>query len=501
MPLLIAIDWDVREARIAAGTLRGKRMRIEHLFTVAWPGTTTFDVQATSERAAALQEAFRLRNIGRGEAIVAIGRTAVELKQLALPPAPDDELPEMVRFLAQREFHALAADGALDYVPTAAIAGEARSVLAATVDGSAMSHIAQVCEQAGLRLKRLLLRPAATASLALRRLPHDDVARLLVEPAADEAEVTALVGPNIVLLRSARMPGDTAAPEYARALSSELRRTLAAVHHQWPERRVERIELCGAADDWAATATKLASELVVAVDLVDPWKPLPEPLEYAATDEAAHGRFAAVLGMAADEAEGVRPRFDFVNPRRAAPPPNRRKQVLIGAFCATLLFAGIWLFAKSRLNGLDEEIVALKRTSSALEAPVKTAAEIERKATEIERWLKSDVVWLAELERLSRLAPSAEQLQLTQLRFTAHPQGGELQMSGLVSDADVVDELERRLRDAQHSIEGKGRQHDPQTSRYPWRFKSNLTVKTDAQAAKPVQANAPPIVKGGANGS
>lgn len=478
MPLLLAIDWDVREARVAAGTLRGKRLKIEHLFTVAWPGASTFDPQATPTRAAALQEELRRRGLGKGEAIVAVGRTAVELKQLTLPPAPDEELPDMVRFVAQREFHALGPDDVLDFVPAPAAAGEGRSVLAATIDAATMSQVTQVCEQAGLKLRRLVLRPAATASLALRRLPTDEVARLLVEPATDEAEVTALVGPNIVLLRSARMPGEVASPEYARALTSELRRTIASVHHQWPERRVELIELCLSTDDAPATAKKLADELSVAVDVVDPWQPLPESLENAAGDDAKHGRFAAVLGMAADEAQVLRPRFDFANPRRPAPPPNRRRQLVSGAFAATVVVGGLWLAALMRLNGLDEEIATLRSRSAGLDAPVKAAAQIQKQVAELERWQQSDVLWLAEFERLSKVAPSAEKLQLTQLRFAAEPQGGEAQLTGIVSDADVVDEFERAVRDPQHAIEGKGRQHDSQSSKYPWRFKSDVVVKT-----------------------
>lgn len=494
MPLLLAIDWDVREARVAAGSLRGKRLKIEHLFTVAWPGASTFDPQATAARVAALQEELRSRGLGKGEAIVAIGRTAVELKQLTLPPAPDEELPDMVRFLAQREFHSLGPGDVLDFVPAPAAIGEGRSVLAATIDGAAMSQVTQVCEQSGLKLRRLVLRPAATASLALRRLPTDEVARLLVEPATDEAEVTALVGPNIVLLRSARMPGEVSSPEYARALTSELRRTLAAVHHQWPERRVERIELCLSTEDAESTAKKLAEELSVAVDVVDPWQPLPEPLENVAGDGPAHGRFAAVLGMAADEAQAIRPRFDFVNPRRPAPPPDRRRQAVNGAFAATVVLGGLWLAALMRLNSLDDEIANLRRTSAALDTPVKAAAQTEKKVEDLERWQRSDVLWLAEFERLSKLAPSAEKLQLTQLRFAADPQGGEAQLDGIVSEADVVDDLERALRDSQHAIEGKGRRQDPQSPKYPWRFKSDIVVKT--APPKPTASGTSPAIGG-----
>lgn len=485
MPQWVAVDWDVREARVVAGTLRGNRLRIEQAFRAPWPGAAVFDADALPRRTAVLAEALQKRGLAKAEAIVLIGRAAVELKQLQLPPAPDAELPDMVRFLAQRELHALGAGGLLDFLPTPAGPEEPRSVMAAAVEPVPAAQVRQLIEGAGLKLRRMLLRPVAAASLALRRVARDEEPRLLVDPGADEAEVAALAGANLVLVRSARMPGDLESADYRRALTTDLRRTLASVQHQLGGRRVAAIELCGGVAGRQAMAEQLAADLGVAVDVVDAWDPLPAALELEASLRPEEGRFAALLGALADEAEGAAPKFDFLNPRRAPEPPNRRRQALVGALCATLALAGIWGFLQWRFGRIDDEIKLTREAAAAMTPAVKAAQDLERKAKDIEAWRRGNVAWLDELERLSRRAPSNQTTMLTSLRLSALPQGGELQLKGVATEPSVVDELEHGLRDPQHLVEGKGRRHEALNPRYPWGFSSNVLVKPDAPPAKP----------------
>ncbi|MGC3967661.1 MAG: hypothetical protein QM775_09900 [Pirellulales bacterium] len=490
MPQWVAVDWDVREARVVAGTLRGGRMRIEHAFRAAWPGAAVFDAEALPQRIAVLRDALESRGLARAEAIVLIGRASVELKQLQLPPAPDAELPDMVRFMAQRELHSLAAGGLLDFLPTPAGAEEPRSVLAAAVESVPAAQAAQLCEAIGLKQRRLLLRPAAAASLALRRVANDGEPRLLVDPGAEEAEVSALAGSSLVLVRSARMPGDPESADYRRALTAELRRTLASVQHQSGGRRVSAIELCEVGAAGRADAQQLAADLGVPVDVVDAWSPLPPSLEMAAGVQSEAGRFTALLGALADEAEGAAPRFDFLNPRRPPEPPNRRRQVLVGAFCATVLFAAVWSLVQWRLGAVDAEIKRVRDEAAALAPAVKAAEALEKKVKDIEAWRHANVPWLVELERLSRESPSNREAMLTVLRLTAHPQGGEMQLTGIVTEPKVVDQWEHELRDETHLVEGKGRRQDPANAKYPWRFQSNVIVKPTG--SKPAAKATPP---------
>ena len=105
--------------------------------------------------------AMAARRIGHCDTIVAVGRSGVELRLLSLPPAPDEELPELVRFQAVRQFSALGDDWPLDFFPIDQQRPDLpRSVLAAAISPELVAQIQQNCAAAELKLRRLVLRPA-----------------------------------------------------------------------------------------------------------------------------------------------------------------------------------------------------------------------------------------------------------------------------------------------------------------------------------------------------
>lgn len=482
MPTLIAIDWDRREARVVTAAAQGRSLGIEQAFSVSWSG----EEAATSDRATTLKAALREHGVTRGEALVTIARGVVELKQLELPPAPDDELPELVRFQARRELHLSDENAPLDYVAAPAEVGKPRTVLAAAVDAKLIEQIRATCEGAGLRLRRVLLRPCATASLAIRNLPETGrPLRLTVDVGGDEAEIVALAGRDVVLLRAARLPSDAAAHDYARALTSELRRTTAAVQYQSAGRSVESITLCGPHSELSAIAAGLSGELGLPVEVVDPGERLAESGSTVSAPVELRRRLGPLVGALADEVENVAPAFDFVNPRRRPEPPNRRKQFVAAALAVAVVVMVVGGAVWWKLSALDDRIAELKQQSNQLNPIVKEADATDKRAAEVERWLKSDVVWFDELSRVAQRFPQAKEAMLSQLRFTAHPQGGEMFLTGVMAEASTGDTIETQLRDATHVVEGRGRRHDPDASRYPWQFQTAIVVKTDEPPPAP----------------
>jgi len=117
MPQLLAIEWDGGEARLVVAATRGERVVIEQAFSVGLdsgePGETAGERSVGGQIAAALAA----RGIGRIDTLAAVGRSSIELRQLSLPPAPEAELPEMVRFQAMREFNEFDESWLLDFVP------------------------------------------------------------------------------------------------------------------------------------------------------------------------------------------------------------------------------------------------------------------------------------------------------------------------------------------------------------------------------------------------
>ena len=249
MARLVAIEWDAREARVAVASPRGEGIVLEQAFVVALGARAEgqSDDDRDAEIGDQLAAALDKHRVGHGQALVAIARAAIQLKQLSLPPAPDEELPDLVRFQAMRDFNSLGEDWPLDYVPLGNNPAEPRQVLAVALDPDLLVQIRGICQRAGLQAERLILRPYAAASLFLRRAASSEHrAGLLIDILGEEADLTVLVDETVVFLRTARLPAELMnEPESCRPLLAEIRRTLAAVTNQLGGQKVEAIYLCG----------------------------------------------------------------------------------------------------------------------------------------------------------------------------------------------------------------------------------------------------------------
>ena len=208
MPQLFALEWDPREIRLMVASGRGRQVVFEHAFSIPC------EIDASAADAAEqigrkIAAELDARGLARSETVVAVGRNNIELRQLQLPPAPDDDLPDMVRFQASREFNELDDKWLLDFVPIDGSAETPRTVLATAIAPAVLKQIEAVCEHAGLTMRRLLLRPCEAALLleGQKSIPSGQVV-LLVDPLGVEADLTAVVDGTAVFLRTTRFSSD-----------------------------------------------------------------------------------------------------------------------------------------------------------------------------------------------------------------------------------------------------------------------------------------------------
>ena len=243
MPQLLALEWNGSEARLVVASTRGDQVIIEQAFSVELRPREPDGDKSEVDIGARLAAALGARGLGRLDTLVAIGRTNIELRQLLLPPAPDDELPDLVRFQAMREFNEFDEKWLLDFVPLGDSPDEPRTVLAAAIGPELVEQIQQTCQAAGLKPRRLVLRACAAASLLARaESTRQGELRLLIDLLSDEADLTVMSDGRVVFLRTTRLGGDPPQPQ---VLIGEVRRTMAAVQNQLGGRKVDSIVLCG----------------------------------------------------------------------------------------------------------------------------------------------------------------------------------------------------------------------------------------------------------------
>lgn len=495
MPRLLAIEWDLREARVAVARSGGTNLVIEQAFSVDLgprdAGTTFADVNVGQKVAAALAA----RNVGRAETLVAVGRASIELRQLALPTCPLEELPDMVRFQAMQEFTTLAADWPLDFVHLAGSEDGNLSVLAAAISPTMVTQIQETCQSAEVIPRRLILRPLAAASLLRRRDGHSaSECRLMVDLLADEADLTILVDEHVALMRTVRLASSSDPQAQSRALLGEIRRTIASAQNQLAGRRVEKVVLCGDGSDQDALKQTIEAELSLTVDLFDPFdsshvdaKSLPSRPEHT-------GRFTPLLGMLVDEALASPHAIDFLHPRKRPVPPNTiRRNVFVSAtVVAACLVAILWTIIS--LRGLDAA-VALKRSQSAeLKKEVAEAQVTVKHRETVQEFLDSDITWLDELYELSDQLPPPEEVIVTQLNFaTRSPSGAQMTIGGSTKEPDQLTVVRNSLGYGGRRVVSEGTQDDSRQKDYRWLFKETVLIEAGSQRQPPtIEKDDPP---------
>ncbi|MEX2187563.1 MAG: hypothetical protein WD875_12245 [Pirellulales bacterium] len=489
MTQLLAIEWDSREARLAVATGARGSVRVDELFSidlVAADGETELPDAEIARRIAA---AVRQRKLSGAETLVAVARASIELKPLSLPPAPDDDVPGLARFQAMREFNTLGEDWPLDYIPLGGSDVEPRTVLAAAIAPQAVKEILATCEPAELDVKHVVLRPCAAASL-LRRRPGEFGIRLLLDVLADEADLTVLVGETVVFMRTARLSHGLSDAERMQTLVAETRRTMVAVANQLSGQRVEQVCVCGDGTELKLLAGAIEEQIKLPTIVFDPLDGIELSAELRRTPPADVGRWAPLLGLLLDEAQGQRHAIDFLDPKKRPAPPSRKKQftAIAAGVAALFVLAGGWIWYDLGNRDAENAKLAAEIAASAVKKPPENKSRLDDSKdtqaawAEMEKWLAGDVVWIEELARASEKVPPSTDMMVTRLAIRSDGNGPAMAIDGLAKDVAMIDAAEQSLRDGRHNVESRG--SSPDTTRNGYTRKFTFVLRpTDPEAA------------------
>lgn len=479
MARLLALEWDAREARLVVARTTGRTVDVEQAFTVPL-ATVAEGAEADPAAGTAggtdlgpkLIAACRERNLGRCQSLAAVSRGKIELRDLQVPVAPDEELPDLVRFQALRQFTSLGEDWPLDFVRLPSAEEQQIRVLAATVAPAVVAEIQQVCAALESPVSSVVLRPFASASL-FSRYAADGRCRLLVELFAEEADLNVVAAGQVLLLRSVRLPTH----DRDAALVGEIRRTLAAARNQLSDRPVEVVSLLGSQAELGSLPNDLRGQLGTEVESFDPLDRVNLAPEARRGLADCSGRFAALLGMLYDEAEGRPHGIDFLKPRQRPKPPDRRRRYAWLAAAAAGLLLVLGGMVAWQIHQYGRQLDALRAQSKELDAPLKTANKLKADVALIDQFAAGDINWLDELYDLSKRFPAAEDATVDTATFSSLQEGGgQIFLEGYVRDPAVIEKMESQLRDARHQVTGGGTQFDERQPELRWEFKEKIQI-------------------------
>lgn len=482
MGKILALDWDQRQLRYVVAVIGRKTVKVLAAAEVAMSTVREADGEERPDPAATLKSRLG-RSAARLPALVGVDRASVETLPLTLPPASDAELPELVLNQAMRESASITEDTALDFLPLGGAAGEPREVLAAALAADAMAGIKVVCSQAGIKPARMLLRPYASASLFLRS-QHAQVGMpcLLVNLVGDEVDLTVVAESKIVFTRTARIPHSDAQAETDRRVLAEIGRTLmVAMQQRMGDQSVSQVHVFGSPGEHQGLIEAVSAQFELSAAEFDPFDAV--EIRRKAVPEHA-GSFGPLLGMLLDEADGAKHAIDFLHPRRAPKPPDRRR--LLAAIAALLVTGGlfVWYQQSQELKKLDGTIAALAKTRDERKAQATRAVAQAQVVNSLRAWHNADMNWLDELRDLSVRFPSAADMVVLQMALSPGRAGGAaITFSGLARDPKIVVRMESNIRDRYHDIRSKRVQERGPQGSLAWSFETSLVVAPRPRAS------------------
>lgn len=461
-----------------------------------------------------LEEYIRKNRLGKAETVVLLSRADVEVRSMLFPPVPVDELPDLVKFQASKEFNSYDPSSPLDYfitnklenvsrstlfpairagkqgkadARTSASGGAPKHVLASTLRSDVFQKIQKFCDDLNLSLRRIVLRPCEAAYLLRRKNTFNPERTVLfVELDANETSQTVLYQGEPVFMRSPKIscPEDVGNPDFAARLIAELKRTRIAVRNEIQGVTVDQVVLCGVSKGFGELAGQVSKGLDVPVLTFDPWEEIScgAELKKELTEKRAEPieRFAPLIGATIRAGKGDASEIDFCNPKKRSEPVGRRQ--LVTAAVATVLFlvlgaVGYGYFYQSSLikeNGrLSNQKTALERTAQTV-----GVQRVQLKA--IEDWLADDVNWFEQLGWLSRNAPDSRDMILNEIVLNAN-HGGSMGLKTLVRNSSIVSPMEERLRDDHHDVKSSEKGEVKGNPLYGFRF--NLSVFLSKESA------------------
>ena len=458
MSRVVTIDCTPNEIRIAVGTKGLTGVSLEHVVSSPLELGENEELFGSPKTLEAIQTLLKKVGVKSGDAIVCVGRSSIELRALTLPTVDRNELPEMVRFAAQRHFANVGDTWPIDFVTMPSSHENMTECLAASMNPALIDRVHKVLETCGLTLTQLVLRPMASATMAVVKQPQlASSVVLLLDLFRDEADMAVIENGHVVFMRNVRFSGTNNAASNQQVLTGEIKRTMIAAASQRPNLNVEQIRVWGDDTQHADLCKSLSQSLSVPVTSLDPFQLFEASSSVRAEASGEVGKFAATMGalLAPQVSDRL---IDFSNPRKRV--EKTRPVVLyavLGAAAATLLLGGFAWYWMSH-SALDSEIATLNTVISGNDETIKLSSKKVSDWNKVEKFLKGDHPWLDELEYLSTRAASSDVAIFDMTTFTADPLAGTASIATkfVARELDDVPEILAAFSDPQHSVKSKG---------------------------------------------
>lgn len=404
-------------------------------------------------------------------AVLLLPRGELDVNSLRLPPANEDEIPELVgNLLAQQVDDATAC--VHDFVVCHTDNDDSSDVLTFTLGEETIEKWKNRFKAKSIKLEAITFGGIGAVALLNQVANHPAKTSVVVTATDQDTDLAVVENGKPKLFRTipCATGNDSSVIDQ---LAGDIQRTLTLLGH--PENEEPRIYLIGTNDDeQKADAKALHDKLGLPVNLVNPLDQLSGDVK-AVAKVARPSRFANVIGTACAWNCQTLP-VNLLEPKRPAPPPSLWSRFgFWGVVAASLLALGgymLWEQAAEKQLVVEDLETKLQR----LIKPVKKAQTKQSIVGAVESWRANEICWLDELQYLSEKMPPASEATIGGLRM-AVPAGqrGSMEME-VESTVSNVRSLEKALSDPRHGVSCKRIVDASNRASSVWRYKTTISV-------------------------
>ncbi|MCL2117122.1 MAG: hypothetical protein FWH27_01720 [Planctomycetaceae bacterium] len=519
MPQWIATSWDKNQLLIlAARTKKGKAfyekaVRILPDLPADQPDAVPEFTPETVK--AKLRHFVQQERLGKYDTVVVLGRDDVEVRSMLFPPVPNDELPDMAKFQASKEFTEYDQFASLDFVLFDGARKDKKHILAASLTKSKRETVEDVITGAGLDLQRIVLGPCESAKrfatiTVQQKTGGAGKTTLLVEMSELSATLVLLYRGQSAFVRTAHFQKsvwaelDQAdkklfenADELAqwKWLTSEFKRTVVAAINDVPSEKIDEMVLCGVGERYEKLMVLLEESMAVPVSLFNVWRFENREGEIRHRLPLFEEQFLPLIGALTSALTEKPNALDFRNPKRKPEKHvNRNMITAIVAACVLLVITTVgWGFYRRTV--IEDELNLLQRQQNELKEATLRHDQLKLQNDSINTWKKGEVNWLEQLEWLSSNMLRSQDVIVSGnltlnspvntdpfLKFTANTRG-----------TAIIPQLEAALRDATHNVISP---KASETRAQPYTHTAEITVKIvppPKQTTQPTTQTSPAV--------
>lgn len=433
------------------------------------------DIEGYDELARAVQTQLAGGpNVSR--AVLLLPRGEIEVHSLRLPPATEEEVPELVVNLIQQQVEENFA-GVHDFVVSQQHDDDGRDVLTFTVSEERLQIWQQGFKQHGFKLEAICFGGLGAVSLLNQIAQRPAKTSIVVTTTDQDTDLAVVEDERPTMFRT--IPRATSAETFViDQLAADIQRALALKEHS--ENEESRVYLIGTKDpEQSAAAKRLNEQTGLPVSLVNPFDQLAGDVQQAVSIKRP-SRFANLIGTACAWNQQAL-LTNLLAPKKPPQAPSlwSRYGFWVSVAACLLAFGGylLWEQTVEANQEIEAERVKLQR----LIQPVKKSQTKQAIVGAVNRWKANDINWLDELWYLSEKLPPAEDITIGNLTMNA-PAGqlGQINMPVVISESELRATLEEAINDARHSITNGRLTNVTQPGPKAWRFQSTISIRPAA---------------------